>query len=115
MSHCLTINCEEPWFSLLEKGKKPVEGRKGQKKYRDLKPGDLVCFQCVGSERSFIAIVEKIDCFDTILEYLTKTTLEKALPGIKTFSEALKIYSAWSTPEEVEALGFLGIWIKPIN
>lgn len=112
MSHCLTINCADPWFSLLERGEKPVEGRKGQSKYRELKPGDRVRFQCVGSERFFLATVEKVSCFSTVLEYLQGVTLEKALPGIRDLSEGLRIYSEWSTPDEVKALGFVGIWIK---
>ena len=115
MSCRLTIHCADPWFTLLEKAVKPVEGRKGQNKYKELKPGDQVCFQCVDSEESFLAIVEKIELFSSVLEYLTNVTLEKALLGIPTMEEGLKIYSAWSTPKEIEVLGFVGIWIKPIH
>lgn len=112
MSVCLTIDCDEPWFSLLEKGIKPVEGRKGKTKYRSLKPGDMVRFQCTEGNRSFFAKVERIDSFNTVLEYLEKVTLEKALPGITTLNEGLSIYSEWSSFEEIENLGFVGIWIK---
>jgi ASC-1-like (ASCH) protein len=38
--------------------------------------------------------------------------VEKALPGIKTFEDALKIYSEWSTPEEAEKWGFIAIYIS---
>lgn len=113
MPFSLTINCEDPWFSLLEKGEKPVEGRKGQKKYIDLKPGDKVLFKCVGSQKSFLATVIKIECYDSLTDYLKTVTLEKALPGITSFSEGLKIYSQWSSSDEIKVLGFVAIWIKP--
>ena len=109
----LTINCEEPWFSLLEKGEKPVEGRKGKKKYRELRTGDKIHFQCTQSKKSFLATVEKVDCFNSLSDYLEEVTLEKALPGITSFEAAQQIYLQWSTIEEINALGFVGIWIKP--
>lgn len=111
----LTLNCEDPWFSLLEKGEKPVEGRKGKKKFRELQPGDRLLFHCVGQDRQFLAIVEKVDYFKTIPDYLQGVGLSNALPGITSLDEALKIYYQWSTPEEIEELGFLGIWIKPLK
>ncbi len=111
----LHINCEDPWFSLLEKGIKPVEGRKAQEKYLSLKPGDRVCFHCVGSERSFMAIVERVDKFSTLREYLEKVTIQKALPGITTLEKAIAIYLQWSTEKEIEQLGFVGIWIKLLS
>lgn len=108
----LSINCADPWFSLLEQGLKPVEGRKGQQKYRDLKPGDRLLFRCVGQEREFFATVERVDYFATLLDYLQGVGLEKALPGAANLEEGLQIYATWSTPDEIERLGFVGIWIK---
>lgn len=107
----LTIDCEDPWFSLLEKGIKPVEGRKGKEKYISLKSGDTIRFQCTNSERSFIATVQRVDRFNNLVDYLNEVTLEKALPGISTLEEGIRIYSAWSAPEEIQKLGFVAIWI----
>jgi ASC-1-like (ASCH) protein len=113
MVFCLTINCDEPWFSFIKKGKKPVEGRKSKKKYRNLKPGDKVLFKCIETQESFLATVLKVECYDSLTDYLKAVTLEKALPGISSFSEGLKIYSQWSTSDEIKVLGFVAIWIKP--
>ncbi len=112
MTTTLTINCDEPWFSLLQSGQKPVEGRKGKQKYKQLKHGDKLCFQCTGTKKSFLATVEKIDYFASINEYLEKVTLDKALPGITEYKKALEIYYQWNTIEEIQDLGFIGIWIK---
>lgn len=108
----LTLNCEDPWFSLLEKGIKSVEGRKGKDKYLSLKPGNIIQFQCTNSTRSFIATVVRVDRFTSLADYLNEVTLEKALPGIQTLEEGIRIYSAWSTPEEIQKLGFVAIWIN---
>jgi ASC-1-like (ASCH) protein len=106
--------CAEPWFSKLESGLKPVEGRKGQPKYRLIKPGDKVVFCCVGQNRQFIATVSKVDSFKNLDEYLTTVTLAKALPGVETLEEGRKIYHQWSTDEEINHYGFLGIWITHV-
>lgn len=105
----LTINCAEPWFSFLEKGIKKVEGRKGLPKYRALKPGDILIFRC--ADRQFYASVEKVDIFKDLDTYLNTVTLPNALPGIDTLEEGRKIYLNWSTQEDIEKYGFLGIWI----
>jgi ASC-1-like (ASCH) protein len=107
----LHINCSDPWFSLLENGIKPVEGRKAQEKYTSLKPGDEVCFHCTNCDKSFNAIIERVDKFKTLIEYLNGVSLEKALPGIKNLEEGIKIYSEWSAWEEIDKMGFVGIWI----
>jgi ASC-1-like (ASCH) protein len=57
-------------------------------------------------------MVQKVDIFTSLNDYLNTVTLEEALPGVTAFQEGLKIYHQWSTPEEIEKHGFLGIWIK---
>jgi len=106
-----TMHCQDPWFTKIKEGIKPVEGRKGKEIFRRIKPGDTIQFTN-GSE-SFNAKVSKVDTFSNVEEYLEKVGVEKALPGIKSIEEGLEIYYQWSTPEEIDELGFLGIWVKP--
>ncbi len=110
----LIINCADPWYSYLESGKKEVEGRKGQDKYRQLKTDDIIVFKCVGENKQFYATVLKVDVFKNLDDYLTSVTLAKALPGVTTMEEARRIYYQWSTSQEIEEQGFVGIWIKVI-
>ncbi len=112
LSFSMILRCEDPWYSLLESGEKPVEGRKGKEKYRSLKAGDTIFFQCVDGPRSFLAHVEKVDHFDSIISYLEGVGLKNALPGVDSTEEGEKIYSQWSTPEEIQEYGFVGIWIS---
>lgn len=39
-------------------------------------------------------------------------TLEKALPGVATFEEGLKIYSQWNSPQDIERWGFMAIFFQ---
>ena len=106
-----TLHCQEPWFSLLRSGKKTVEGRKNSPKYQHIKAGDYIKFH-VGQE-SFLAVVTEVRRFASLEEYLRGVTVEKALPGIASFEDAVRIYLQWNTRQEIEKDGFLGIFIKP--
>lgn len=103
--------CDDPWFSFIKQGIKPVEGRKNSPKNQKIKAGDFINFSN-GSE-NFLARVIEIRRYSTLEEYLTDVTYSKALPGISSFDEAREIYLQWSKPEEIRLNGFLGIFIKP--
>lgn len=106
------IHCDDPWFSYIKEGIKPVEGRKKTHTYTKIKAGDQINFS--NGKESFIADVTEIRDYDSIEKYLEDVTLEKALPGVKTIEEALAIYYQWSTEEKIRQYGFLGIFVKPI-
>lgn len=111
-SKTFNIHCEEPWFSYIRQGVKPVEGRKNTHSYQKIKVGDKINFS--NGKESFIADVIEIREYDSIEKYLEDVTLEKALPGVKSLEEALNIYYQWSTEEKIRQYGFLGIFIKPV-
>jgi len=111
----LTIQCDDPWFTHIKNGSKRVEGRKGQPKYKDLAAGDLVQFRCTQEpKRDFLAHVERVDFYESLEAYLEGVGISTALPSVSIMEDALKIYSAWSTREEIERLGFVAIWLKPL-
>jgi ASC-1-like (ASCH) protein len=105
--------CEEPWFSLIRQGIKPVEGRKNSPKHQKIKINDLIDFS--NGKEHFRTIVTEIRSYTSLKDYLNNVTIQKALPYVSSFEEALKIYHQWSTPDEIETHGFLGIFIKPIS
>lgn len=105
------IHCEEPWFSYIRQGIKPVEGRKKTHSYKKIKVGDQINFS--NGEESFIANVVEIREYDSLEKYLEDVTVEKALPGITSVEEALEVYYQWSTKEKIRQYGFLGIFVKP--
>lgn len=106
------IHCEEPWFSLIREGKKPVEGRKNTHSYRKIKAGDKINF--VNGTESFLAIVQKILLYPSLDEYFEDVTLEKALPGIISLEEGKNVYYQWNSEEKIKEFGLLGIFVKPL-
>lgn len=115
MSHH-TMYIDEPYFSLIKSGKKPVEGRKNSPTWSKIKPGDLIEIECSGKE-SFTVLVTGITKYiseDPLHDYLVGETLDRCLPGIKTIDEGKKIYLQWSTKEEIIKCGMMGIQVKVI-
>lgn len=106
------IHCDDPWFSYIRQGIKPVEGRKKTHSYKKIRAGDKIKFS--NGKESFIADVIEIREYDSIEQYIEDVSLEKALPGVKTLEEALKIYYEWSPEEKIRQYGFLGIFIKSV-
>jgi len=105
--------CDEPWFSFIKSGTKPVEGRKNSPKYRNIKIGDVIEFVS-DTGATFKTLVYEVREYRSLENYLNDVSIEKALPGVSSLQEALNIYHQWSTPEEVKRYGFLGIFVKPI-
>lgn len=104
--------CDEPWFSFIRKGIKPVEGRKNSPKHQKIQVNDLIDFS--NGQEHFRAIVTEIRSYASLEDYLNDVTVQKALPNVSSLQEALNIYHQWSTPDEIQAHGFLGIFIKPV-
>jgi ASC-1-like (ASCH) protein len=106
------IHCDDPWFTYIRQGLKPVEGRKNTHSYKKIRAGDQINFS--NGKESFVADVTEIRTYDSLEDYFQDVTLEKALPGIKSIEEGLEIYYQWSTEEKIQQYGFLGIFVKPI-
>lgn len=105
-----TLHCQDPWFSLMKNGKKLVEGRKNSAKNSQIKAGDTIVFYFHNEQ--FLTQVTEVRKYVSLEAYLHDVTVEKALPGIPTFEEAVHTYLQWNSQEEIEELGFLGIFIK---
>jgi len=114
----ITIDCSEPWYGLIQTKIKPVEGRKGTLTWSAIKKGDIVIFRDPDDHlKTFKAEVTGINKYtgkDALDQYLISETLERALPGVSSVEEGRKIYLQWSTLEQIEKYGMLGIQIRPI-
>lgn len=108
-----TLHCQDPWFTLIKEGKKPVEGRKDNARFRDWKVGDTIVFTL--GDASFRTRIAYIHRYASIEDYLNGETLARALPGVPTLEEGVRIYLQWSTREEVAERGFVGIGVELIS
>ena len=106
------IHCEDPWFSYIRQGVKPVEGRQKTHTYKNIRAGDQINF--TNGKESFVANVSEVREYPSIEDYLEDVTLDRALPGIKSIEEALNIYYRWTSAEKIKQYGFLGIFVKPL-
>lgn len=67
--------------------------------------------------KTFRAVVTGVNRYEApgaLEKYLKGETLERALPGVKTIEEGMEKYLQWSTMEEIEKYGMLGIQVRPI-
>lgn len=104
------IHCVDPWFTLIRQGIKKVEGRRNSEKYRHLKKGDVL--ELFNESDSFQVNIVDIIKYPSLETYLNDITVEKALPGIQSFEEGLRIYHQWNTAEEITRDGFLAICVE---
>lgn len=104
------LHCQDPWFTLIRTGKKPVEGRKDLPKFQSWSIGDLLIFDL--DHQSFRTRIVGLNRYKTLEDYLRTETLERTLPGVKTIEEGILTYLKWSSREEIEKFGFLAIEIE---
>jgi len=72
--------CDEPWFSLIREGIKPVEGRKNSPKYQNIRVGDPIEF--TNGKESFLTKVVAIRSYTSLEDYLDDVGFATALPGV---------------------------------
>ena len=104
------INVSDPWFLLIKKGKKKIEGRLNKGTFANLKKDDIIKFK--NNDSFFMAKIIKIIKYSTFEEYLSQEGLARTLPGIKTIKEGINIYYKYYTPEQEKEIGILAIYIK---
>lgn len=108
----LTIDCEETWFSELEKAAfgepnatKTMEGRLAKEKYLKLKAGDHVrihkSVNGIVLPDDFIDLeVTKVEKYSTFREMIEVEGLENILPGIQTIDDGVMIYRQWFSEKQ---------------
>ena len=104
------LHCQDPWFTLIKEGRKPIEGRKNLPKFKDWRPGDRLMFELEG--QSFETEIIALRRYKTLEDYLSTETLGRTLPGVETMTEGIAIYLQWSSRVEIERYGFLAIEVK---
>lgn len=107
------IICDDPWFSYIRNGLKPVEGRKNSPKYQKIKAGDVIDFS--NGKDNFQALVIEVKSYASLEDYLSDVAVQTALPGVTSMEDAINTYHQWNTPNEIQEWGFLGIFVKPID
>ncbi len=98
---------------------KTVECRKNSPTYQKIREGDTLILH--DTKVDIECLVTYIHKYDSVYDYLTSETLEKALPHTSTIEEGLCIYRKFVDDDEIQSLknqykyGFLGIGIDVIK
>ena len=106
----MNLICDDPWFTYIKNGVKPVEGRKNSPKYQNIRAGCIIDFS--NGKDNFLVLVVEVRSYPSLEAYLNDVTFQKALPGVSSFEDAVNVYHEWSTPEEIQKHGFLGIFVE---
>jgi ASC-1-like (ASCH) protein len=112
-----SMEVSQPYYDLIQKGIKPVEGRKISNTWKKVKRGDSITM--MWGEKSFDVIVSKVNMYlpsigDPLTAYLENETLERTLPGVSSIEEGRKIYLQWSSEDEIKEMGMMGIEVRVV-
>lgn len=111
----LVVKLKEPWFTLIKKGIKTVEGRPNKGIFKNIKVGDTIQF--FNYKNSILVIVTDIVKYNTFRDMLEMEGLDKVLPdnSINNLDEGVAIYGKYYSPEIEKEYGVLAIKIKLVN
>lgn len=115
------IQCQREYHKLIYSGLKTTEGRKRSEKFRDIQVGEVIVFESVYTDEkdsipnSFYARVTSVNYYKTLNDFLNGETIEKCLPGVKDLETARSIYLQWSTEDEINETGFMGIQVSVVK
>ena len=112
----------EPWFTLIKKGKKTVEGRLDKGDFSEMEVGDVVIWSNGDDLKSknIKTKIKKVTRYKTLYEMIKKERLKNVLPSpkIKTIQEGVnRVYRSPPvnyTYEKEKKYGVLAIEIEKI-
>ena len=105
------ITVTDPWYTMIEKGEKTIEGRLHKGRYAELKVGDKIS---IFPEMTPFCIVKTIvnlhiyDSFSSLLE----RHLAQTLPGVRDVASGVEVYRQFYKQDEERRYGVVGIEIE---
>jgi ASC-1-like (ASCH) protein len=103
-----SINIQEPYRSLVLKGKKTVEGRLNRGKFTSIKVGDVLELE---PDKVRFEVVGKNN-YPSFREMIEKEGIENVLPDKDNIEEAVNVYYRFFTKEQENEFGVVAIRIK---
>lgn len=111
----IQIHVSEPWFTLIFKGEKTIEGRPNKGIFAVLKNGQKMIFFNKEHNKQFIVQIQKINKYNTFEEMLLEEGLENVLPNVFTIVDGVNVYRQWYSEEIEKQYGIVGIKIEVIS
>ena len=110
----------EPWFRLIKRGEKTVEGRLNKGEFSQMKKGDIIEWfnndlnKNGSKKRPFKTKIVDIKEYKSFEDYLKTERLKNTLPGINRINNGLEIYYKYFTKEDEKKYGILAIKLEVI-
>ena len=100
-----------PWFDLVCKGKKKVEGRLDKGSFHGMKVGDKIEWynNDTGKKRKCLTKITKITKYPSFGEMLRKEGVDIVLPGVEGIRLGVNAYRNYYTVQEENRYGVLAI------
>lgn len=105
-------NIEEPYYTLINDGKKKIEGRLFKDDFLKMKKDDIIKFKNQNS--TFEVKIVKIKIYENFKEMLEEETLEKVAPNLESIEEALNVYYNFFSEEDRNKYKTCAIHIEKI-
>lgn len=99
------MNVKEPWYGLIQEGKKTVEGRLLDDKRKKYKKGDYIKF----NNQGWIFQIKKLTVYKTFKDMLISEGLSNVLPNVASLEDGIAVYKKYYNKEDEERLGVVAI------
>jgi ASC-1-like (ASCH) protein len=106
----ISINIQEPYYSLILQGKKTVEGRLNKDKFATIRVGDILELE---PEKIKFVIDEK-NVYKNFRAMLKKEGIANVVPDKNSIGEAVAVYYKFYTKEQEREFGVVAIKIHKI-
>jgi len=119
----MDIHVAQPWFGLIKKRLKTVEGRLNKDKFAEIKVGSLLTISHPPKEavrhsinnKKVVAMVTHVTKYDTFQSYLEQEGLSNTLPGVDSIAKGVAVYRELYSRELELQHGVLAIRMTLLN
>lgn len=101
------MKLKEPWYGLMQEGRKTVEGRLLDDKRKKYKKGDYIKFNNEG----WTFQIKKINVYKTFKDMLISEGLANVLPDITSLEDGIAIYKKYYSDKDEQRLGVVAVII----
>lgn len=106
----IELSVRKKYFDAIWIGQKTVECRLNSEKFKDFKPGMIINFTVVDTNKIAVCTIETINVYPDFKSMLIAEGIEKALPGVTDLAEGVKIYHAFPDyKKKVKKMGAIAI------
>jgi ASC-1-like (ASCH) protein len=109
----MEIHLDDPWYDLVARRVKSVEGRLASPKWAAVGVNSIWTIVS-NDDRRITARVDAVRRYDSLTQYLKTEGLERTLPGIGSIDEGVAVYERYYPRGQDEILGVLAFEIAII-